>query len=344
MTADKNITGLSAPSGVRIKLAEQLPLEAPLLVQVFNIYACNLSCKFCHHGLPPEKRPFMTTRNIMDFDLYKKCIDDMAQFRTRIKLLRFCGNGESLLDKNIVKMIRYAAERRVAQGIELITNATLLSREMSRELVASGLTRLRVSIYGVSSAKYKELSDVDVDFEQIVDNVHFFYDEIARRGKKVTLYVKTMDCALNGKEEETRFVELFSDHCDLYSVERVRPIVQGIDYSAWINDEGEKITNVLGIEVPPISVCPQPFHLLTICPDGRVVPCSCDYSIGVGNCSTQTLPEIWHGETLRRFQRMMLDGADVADEACSKCTIFQCRPFPEDILDQDAERLKIMYE
>lgn len=339
---EKNITGKSAPSGARLKLAEVLPLDTPLVIQIFNIYACNLSCRFCHYGLPREKRPFLTSRPKMDLDHYKKCIDDLTAFKHRIKLLRFCGTGESLLDKNLVEMIRYASHKQVAQSIELITNAVLLTKELSTALIHSGLSRLRVSIYGLSSATYKELCQVEVDFDRIVDNVRFYYEENARFGRKSTVYVKTMDCALRSKEEEARFVELFSNYCDIYSIELVRPNVPGIDYSVWL-DEERPAANALGIKLPTISVCPQPFHLLTICPDGRVVPCTCDFMFSVGDTVKQSLSEIWFGETLRRFQHRMLEGNANAGEICAGCSIVQCRPFPEDILDADVERLKKLY-
>jgi radical SAM protein with 4Fe4S-binding SPASM domain len=340
---EKNITGRSAPTGTRIKLADALPLDVPLVVQIFHIYACNLSCRFCHYGLPKAKRPFLTSKKIMDMALFKKCIDDMADFAKKLKLLRFCGTGESLLDKNIVEMVRYAAKRRVADVIELITNATLLTHEVSTALIEAGLSRLRVSIYGVSASTYKELCGADIDFDRILDNVGFFYKENVKLGGKTTVYIKTMDCALKDKEEETRFIELFGDHCDIYSVELVRPNVPGIDYSAWLEEE-RPAENASGIKLPIINVCPQPFHLLTICPDGRVMPCTCDFMTSMGQCADQSLKNIWLGDTLRRFQRSMLDGSANAGDICKQCSIVQCRPFPEDILDHDVERLKSIYD
>ncbi len=340
---EKNITGRAAPTGARIKLADALPLAAPLVVQIFHIYACNLSCKFCHYGLPKEKRPFLTSKALMDMDLFKKCIDDMADFDRRLKLLRFCGTGESLLDRNIVEMVRYAAKKGVADSIELITNGILLTPEKSAALIEAGLSRLRVSIYGVSASTYEELCGTKVAFDRIVDNVRFFYEENLRRGKKTIVYVKTMDCALKNKAEETRFINLFGNYCDTYSVELVRPNVPGIDYSVWLEEE-RPASNALGIQLPIIAICPQPFHLLTICPDGRVVPCTCDFMSTMGQTTVQSLKEIWFGETLRRLQRAMLDGSVNAGDICKACSIVQCRPFPEDVLDYDAERLKPMYD
>ena len=34
------------------------------------------------------------------------------------------------------------------------------------------------------------------------DNVRFFYEENMRLGRKTTVYVKTMDCVLDDKEDE----------------------------------------------------------------------------------------------------------------------------------------------
>ncbi|HHT9158324.1 MAG: hypothetical protein A2099_08035 [Planctomycetes bacterium GWF2_39_10] len=339
----KDITGNAAPSGKRIKLADALPLETPLVVQIFDIYACNLACKFCSYGLPKEKRPVLSTKKVMDIRLYKKIIDDMTGFKNKIKLLRFCGAGESLLDKNIVEMIQYGMDKMVAERIELITNGILLTHEMSTAILNTGLSLIRISIYGVSAKTYKEMCCADVDFNKIVDNIRFFHKENIRLGKKTRIYIKSMDCVLNGPEEEAKFIELFGDYCDTYAIEKVRPNVAGIDYSQWIKDETLD-SNALAIKLPPISVCPQPFHLITICPDGRVVPCSCESMTGVGNCSEDSIVDIWQGKALRQLQFLMLDGHKSVGGVCEDCNIVQCRPFPEDILDNYAEILKKKYE
>jgi radical SAM protein with 4Fe4S-binding SPASM domain len=279
----------------------------------------------------------------MDMDLFRKCIDDMAEFNAKIKLLRFCGTGESLLDKNIVEMVRYASQKGIADAIELITNGILMTHEVSTALLEAGVSKLRASVYGVSAATYKELCGAKVNFDTIVDNIRFFYEEKKRLGKATEVYVKTMDCALKDKDEERTFIELFEDYCDKYSIELVRPNVPGIDYSVWLEEE-RPAANALGIQLPPIRVCPQPYHLMTICPDGGIVPCTCDFMDRMGDSTVQSLKEIWFGRTLRRFQRSMLDGNTNAGEKCKNCAVVQCRPFPEDILDNDVERLKPIYD
>ena len=67
----------------------------------------------------------------MKFDLYKKCIDELALFGDQLKVLRFVGMGEPLLHKNIAEMVAYAVSRNVALRVELLTNGSLLTRQMS---------------------------------------------------------------------------------------------------------------------------------------------------------------------------------------------------------------------
>jgi MoaA/NifB/PqqE/SkfB family radical SAM enzyme len=64
--------------------------------------------------VPKAQRGYISEQSYIDFELYKKCIDDLCKFPEKIKMLRFAGTGEPLLHKDIVKMVKYAAERQVA--------------------------------------------------------------------------------------------------------------------------------------------------------------------------------------------------------------------------------------
>lgn len=338
---DKNITGIQSPTGSRAILADILPLDTPLVVQIFSIYACNLSCKFCHFGLDKDKRPFICSHKVMDLSLYKKCIDDMSSFNRKINLLRFCPTGEPLMDKNIIEMVEYAAKKQVAENIEILTNGLLLTNTLSRKLVESGITRLRISIYGVNASMYQKICGKKIDFDKLVENIRFFYDLKVKSKRKISLYIKTMNCALADEREKEQFIEIFKDICDAYAIEQVIPTVDGIDYSQWI-DEGKPNTNTMGFVLPSINVCPLPFYLFTINPDGMVIPCCKDYKSPIGNANNESLSQIWHG-AMRSYQRRMLDGVAKSEKICANCGFAKNRPFLEDILDNDVERLKLLY-
>ena len=115
----------SAPGGTRTPLADVLPLKTPYVVQIFPIYACNFTCEYCFLSVPKKERGFVSDWPVMKFDLYKKCIDELALFDDQLKVLRFVGMGEPLLHKNIAEMIAYAVAKKVALRVELLTNGSL---------------------------------------------------------------------------------------------------------------------------------------------------------------------------------------------------------------------------
>ena len=335
----KNISG-QAPGGKRTRLAEVLPLATPFVVQIFPTYACNFKCNYCIFSIDKEQRSFISDKINMDFGLYQKCIDDFTNFPEKIKVLRFVGIGEPLLHKRIAEMIGYAADKKVAETIELLTNAALLSPATADALIAAGLSRLVVSIQGTSSQRYKEISDVDLDLKQLIDNLKYFF---SHKGQ-IQTYIKIVDTALNDQNDEEKFYDLFGNCCDTIAVEHTVPIHSGIDYDKVFKTKDHKLTQ-FGLPVAEIKVCPQPFFTMQINPDGKVVPCySFEYPEIIGDCSQEAANEIWNSSSFQSFRRRMLDGAEKTAASCRDCSIIKYRIFPEDDLNHDAERLKKLFE
>lgn len=336
----KDISG-QAPGGKRKKLAAVLPLDTPFVVQIFPIYACNFKCRYCIFQYDKKKRGFISDKVVMDLDLYKKCVDDMAGFPNKIKTLRFVGIGEPLLHPQIAAMVRYTAKKDVAKTIEIITNGSLLTPKMSKALIAAGLTRLVVSLQGTSQEKYKQVSQVDIDFKKFVENLAYFYHHKGR----VQVYIKIIDCALEDKEDEKRFYEIFGDLCDTIAIEHTVPIHSGVDYDQILKDKKMALTQ-FSLPAREVKICPQPFFTMQINPDGKVVPCfSFEYPAILGDCRYQSVVAIWKGKKFQQFRRKMLSGRKNVSPICAHCDLITHRLFPEDILtDDDAKRLKKFYE
>lgn len=335
----KNVSG-QAPGGKRTRLAEVLPLDTPFVMQIFPIYACVFKCCYCIFSIDPAKRGFISDKIVMDLDLYKKCIDDMVGFPNKIKVLRFVGIGEPLLHKNIVEMIAYAASKQVANTIETLTNAALLTPKMSDALISSGLNRLVVSLQGTTREKYKKTCGADINFEEFVGNLKYFFNHKAI----ANVYFKIVDSTLDGKDDEKKFYEIFGDICDTIAIEHIVPIHSGIDYEKVLNGKEMSLTQ-FGLPVSEVKICPQPFFTMQINPDGKVVPCySFEYPGIMGDCNDQSVREIWNGKKFQNFRRSTLEGTKNVSANCAKCNIFKYRLFPEDDLRNDVERLKKLYE
>jgi radical SAM protein with 4Fe4S-binding SPASM domain len=271
----------------------------------------------------------------MPLEHYIKAINDMTKFPHKIKVLRFVGIGEPLLHKDIERMIFYARRKKVADKIELITNGYLLTHEKSLALIDAGLSRLVISIQGTSAEDYKNNSKIKINFEKFVENIKFFYNN----KKNSEIYIKIVDSVLKNKNN---FYKIFGNICDYIAIENTVPIHAGIKYTEKVLSK--KVTQ-FGLPIKKIKVCPQSFFHMQINPDGNVVPCySFEYPCVIGNCTKESLLDIWHGEKMRDFRYKMLTEYKNNNNVCSKCNMITYRIFQEDILDDSIDILKGKYK
>ena len=329
----------STPGGKRKVLGEELPLDTPFLIQIFPVYGCNFKCKYCLHALPKSQHDRISEDVYMDINVFKDYVDQMKLFKRKIKMLRFAGIGEPLLHKNIVEMVDYAKKKDVAESLDIVTNGTLLSKEMSDGLIAAGLDRLRISIQGTSEKKYRDICNADINLEQFLSNIKYFYE----RKKNTTMYIKIIDCALEGESDEQYFYDIFGDICDEIAVEHMTPTVKGIDYSELNKSEKYSQTQNGG-NLIETCICPQPFYMIQINPDGIIVPCcSTKYPIRLNESLKNSLEKIWNGKELNAFRKKMLDGVCSLENPCNVCELYKYGLFKEDILDNYVEKLKGVY-
>lgn len=317
----------------RTLLSEALPLNTPYLVQIFPVYACNFKCNYCLHSVEQNKRRFVSDRKVMDFDIYKKTIDDLQQFPNKLKMLRFAATGEPLLHPKLPEMISYAKMQGIAESIDVVSNGALLTKELSDRLITTGLDWLRISIQGVSSQKYKEISNVDIDVEQLASQIRYFFEN--KIDTKV--YIKIIDIDLS-EEEKNQFFTLFEPISDRIAIEYLVPATEHIDYSKISQREMENTQN--GNNILDAVVCPQPFYMMQINPDGNVIPCCAMETPYIsGSVEKSSLLSIWNGSPLKEFQKMHLEKKKSDNEICAECVTYKFNMFREDFLDADAENL-----
>ena len=120
----------------RQALQDTLPLKTPysLFIDVCN--ACNFRCKFCAVQYAGDRRGYGA--QMMSWPLFRKIIDDLQEFGENLKILRLYGNGEPLLHKSFPQMVEYAKRKGVSEWIETVTNGSMLSPKLNRELVRGG--------------------------------------------------------------------------------------------------------------------------------------------------------------------------------------------------------------
>lgn len=321
------------PGGKRARLADLLPLDTPLSIQIFPVYACNLACPYCIHSVPMAKRGFISDKTMLDMGLYRKVIADIQEFPRPLKMLRFAGTGEPLLHPEIAEMVACAKKAGVAESLDIVTNGLRLTHELSAALVKAGLGRIRISLQGLSDDAYVYTKRSGV-FQNLVENIRWMYEH---RGD-TKIYVKIIDCALAEGEEEA-FLNIFGDIADFIAVEHLTPAADQIDYEKLIGHALDDVTQN-GVAVRMVEICPQPFYMMQLNPDGKIAPCCAMETAAIlGDAAKESMLAIWQGERLGRFLEAQLRGRKAAYATCAKCRQFRYAMFEEDVLDDDAERL-----
>lgn len=139
---------------------------------------CNLNCKMCfRHTWINEQH------GNMELEIFKKCISDKEALKD-LKIVCFGGMGEPLYHPDIIEMVSEAAK--VSKNVEMITNGTMLTREMSQKLINAGLTKLWVSLDGVD----KNAEDIrqGAKMDIILKNIKEFNEVRYGLGREVTQY------------------------------------------------------------------------------------------------------------------------------------------------------------
>lgn len=315
----------------RIKLADAVPLKTPFTLFVFPTTYCNFKCVYCGHslGYAKMKEQYAFEPQNMPVETYKRIVEQSKEFPDRFKVLSLTGHGEPLLNKNLPLMIEIAKEANIAERVEIITNASLLTRETSRALIEAGLDTLRISLQGLSSAKYSEVCGYSLDFKEFIDNIRYFY----QNKKQCKLFVKVMDIVLAPGEDE-KFYKLFSNISDRMFIEQCRPVYDGVNYPVSAAITADRY----GMVHAKRQICPLPFFMLGIFPNGDVEPCDTIYKpVVIGNINKDSLVKIWNGTKLREFQLMQLNKQRDSNTKCAVCCAPDDVSHPEDVLDDAAE-------
>lgn len=318
----------------RIRLADAVPLRTPMSVFIFPTTYCNFRCKYCGHSLGTEemKRQYGFKPEMMSLDTLALILKQLKRFPDKIKKISLTGHGEPMMNPNIIKMVEMVKAASVAERIEMISNGSLLSKSMADGLIDAGLDCLRISIQGITTQKYKEMCESSTTFEQILSNISYFY----RQKKATELFIKVLDVALEGKEEEKKFYDIFSSITDRMFIERCCPVYDGVAFTEHIGTTTDRYGRIHTHR----EVCPLPFFMLGIFPNGDVEPCDTIYKpVLLGNVHTCTLYEMWGSDKLKEFQMMQLKKERSCNPKCRVCCAPDDVSHPEDELDTDAVKI-----
>ena len=297
---------------VRAKLEDVIPLDTPFVVYIEPSSFCNLRCKFCPQSLNAEG----ISKSIMDYTTFENACKSIKLFPHRLKKIRFCGTGEPLYNRSLLNMAKLSREFDLADTLELITNATLLTEDDITQLPIY-LDKIIISLEGFSTDDYLRFSSKKIDFSRLVDNINAM---ASVPNKRAVIHVKIHHLVLPDRAEcQKKLQDLFGKYVDEFFIEGVVDMWPGAKQQQAL--EGRH--RFFDSPQIPTRVCPQIFKSLQINANGDVIPCCVDWRAMnlLGNIKQQSLQDIWNGEKLRNLRLKHLLGERKTFMPCMECSM-----------------------
>jgi radical SAM protein with 4Fe4S-binding SPASM domain len=119
--------------------------ERPYVVSWNLTYRCNLACEHCYldaGGFPAVQSEEFEDRSELDTEQCRKVIDDIVAFAP--EALTILTGGEPLLRRDILDIVRYAAERGL--WVVIGTNGVSITETLARRLREEGVRGMALSL------------------------------------------------------------------------------------------------------------------------------------------------------------------------------------------------------
>ena len=259
---------------------------------------CNLNCPMCYTTTDDFKNK--VNKKNMDFDLFKKIIDECARYN--LFSIRLSLRGEAFLNKNIFDMIQYAKSKGIKE-VSTLTHGGFLDAEKFEQLIDLNLDWLTISFDGVGET-YNKIR-FPLTFEDSVNKIKEFQKIKKRRNVvKPVIKVQTVWPAISKNPEE--FYNIFN------------PITDQVASNPLIDYLG----NDTDVVFEENFTCPQLWERFVIGADGNVMLCANDEmeSHTLGNVQDESVFDIWHGEKLNKAREIHLKHMGTKEiEPCKHC-------------------------
>ena len=313
-------------------LTGEVAKTGPFYVDIDLTRRCNLQCLGCPYHSPHVNDTSLQNPAMMDIssDLFKRLCSELKTMNTHSLILQ--GAGEPLLHPDVFEMI--SAAKAAGFHVTLITNGTLLDRDIIQALIDARLDTLKVSLWASSTEQYQQnYPGTNPDnFREVVDGLKLLASLKAERNS--ILPMVQLHHPINRYNFQTidTLVDLaLRTGCTGLSFAPFRSFGVGALASFMLSAGEEQLVQLsllqarrrlnslsmshnidevlmryeLGSAVWQKLPCYIAWIHARIRVDGTVQPCgSCN--VAFGNLYENTLHQVWNGSAIRAFRRQTL--------------------------------------
>jgi len=247
----------------------------------------------------------------MDFDLFKKVIDEVVE--SGIPTVRLQFFGEPLLHPRLVEMINYAKDNGV-ECVNFNTNVSLLNEKIAREILNTKLDQIQFSL-DANTEKTFDLVRSEGFFNQVINNIETFF-RLKSSLKKDSPH--TVLKATATKDNLAELPDMVNRWGNLFDEIQIAPmtIYEGLDFS--FEDKKQFLKDI----------CMEPFQKLVIFWNGDVSVCCYDINgyLKIGSVLEQSLLKLWRNPAINKL-RTKMKNRQYDDIACCKDCEFPNKRF-----------------
>lgn len=289
----------------------------PAIIEIEPTTSCNLRCPQCISGL----RDFTRPTGMLTSTLFERTIDELSQDLTWL-VLYF--QGEPFLNKNFLDYVRYAS----AQNIYVATssNGHYFTEEVSKQTVQSGLSRLIISIDGITQESYSKYR-IGGKLSEVMEGTKRLM-EWKKKLKSTTPHVVWQFIVFKHNEHELPFVKKLAKDLGVDELAIKTAQVYGYETDTdFIPSQSELSRYEMGtdgkfhIKNSFENHCWRMWRGSVITWDGRVVPCCFDKDAKfvLGNVAEQSFASVWNDDKAKKFRASVLNQRNKI-EMCTNCT------------------------
>jgi len=250
----------------------------------------------CGRGGVNRKRAYM------DLNLFKQIIENAR--KEGIKVIQLSFYGEPLLYPELIEAVRYIKQEIPDATVVINTNASLLEKQLAKELLDAGMSLFSISIDGNNKSEYQQIR-VGLKWDVIRKNVMDLHELINTNNYPAKVNIR----GLNLKDfplDEIRYKDTWSPYAD-------RVFVRNDHYLYSL--EKESLVHQL---IP----CNKIFNQMIIMVNGNVTICAFDWEgkMNYGRFPEKSIRQLWRTPSLLQKRRRHLWGMKKSIDFCAKCS------------------------
>jgi len=279
-----------------------------------------LGCPLCPTGLNASERK----KGVMKFEKFKKIVDEIKNYCIEIHLYNW---GEPTLNKELVKMIKYASSLNIWSRIS--SNLSLnFEDKYLEEFVLSGLGLLHVDIDGLDQdvyEKYRRKGNLKI----VLENLRKIINLKKKYNQNSPIIELSMLAMRQNEHQHKEFLKLKEKYdVDELKIDKIQhnpnmdekwlPENKNLVYKTYENGKAESNS----ANEDEKKQCHWPWSGIVINWDGNVNPCCIidDPKSDFSNINNKSIKQIWNSEEYLSSRSEFGDGKDIKKTTiCNIC-------------------------